>query len=178
MNTVGESCVRHEKMTPDQMLAYVKRMDAEYARISESRDQLLEDIKAIQARKEILSWEEIASAVAYPKAASDQERVGLGNPDEYKLLHQAERINKIYRSQMEELFDELENLETQIAKYQCINRCISRLDPVDKEITNLFTRKNLTFTRGAELLHMARGTIYKLQRRAVSNLTEIYNASS
>ena len=31
----------------------------------------LEEIKAIQARKEILSWDEIASAVAYPKAASE-----------------------------------------------------------------------------------------------------------
>lgn len=163
-------------MTPDQMLDYVKRMDEEYARLSQSRDQLLEDIKAIQARTEILSWDEIASAIAYPKAASDQERVGAGTPDEYKLLHQAERINKIYRSQMEELFDELENLEMQITKFQYVNRCISRLEPSDKEIITLFTRKNLTFTSAAELLHMSRGTIYKLQRRALSNLTEIYNA--
>ena len=169
--------MRHETMTPDQMLAYVKRMDEEYARLSQSRDQLLEEIKAIQARKEILSWDEIASAVAYPKAASDQERVGGGSQDEYKLLHQAERINKIYRSQMEELFDELENLEMQITKYQCVNHCISRLDPDDKEIINLFTRKNLTFTRGTELLHMARGTIYNMQKRAVTNLADIYNGN-
>ena len=175
MKTVGECYVKYEKMTPEQMLVYVKRMDEEYARLSESRDQLLKEIKAIQTRKEILSWDEIASAVAYPKAASDQERVGADNPDEYKLLHQAERINKIYRSQMEELFDELEGIETKIAKYQYVNRCISRLPPNEKEIINLFTRNNLTFTRGAELLHMARGTIYKMQRRALNCLVGIYN---
>ena len=167
--------MKHDMMTPDQMLVYVKRMDEEYARLSQSRDQLLEEIKAIQSRKEILSWDEIASAVAYPKAISDQDSVGGGNPDEYKLLHQAERINKIYRSQMEELFDELESLEMQITKYQYVNRCISHLDQNDKAIINLFTRKNLTFTRGAELLHMARGTIYKMQRTALINLARIYN---
>ena len=53
---------------------------------------------------------------------------------------------------------------------------ITRLEARDKEIINQFTRKNLTFAKGAELLHMVRSTIYKMQRRAVTRLTEIYNA--
>ena len=170
--------MKYGKMTPEQMLFYIKSMDENYDRLCQSRDSLMKEVKAIQERKEILSWDEIASAIAFPKAASDPERIGRGNPDEYKLLHQAERINQLYRSQMEELFDELESVETQITKYQYINRCITRLEARDKEIINQFTRKNLTFAKGAELLHMVRSTIYKMQRKALIRLTEIYNSEN
>ena len=170
--------MKYGKMTPEQMLFYIKTMDENYDRLCQSRDRLMNEVKAIQDRKEILSWDEIASAIAFPKASSDQERTSGGNPDEYKLLHQAERINQIYRSQMEELFDELESVETQITKYQYINRCITRLEARDKEIINQFTRKNLTFAKGAELLHMVRSTIYKMQRKALIRLTEIYNSEN
>ena len=167
--------MKYESMTKEQMLIYVRTMDENYKRFCQSRDMLLGEIKAIQDRKEILSWEEIASAVAYPKAVSDSEKLGGGNPDEYKLLHQAERINMIYRSQMEELFAELESVETQITKYQYISRCISRLDEKDKEIINKFTRKNLSFAKGTELLHMVKSTIYKMQKNAIARLAELYN---
>ena len=70
----------------------------------------------------------------------------------------------------------LDKGSTSITKYQYINRCITRLEARDTEIINQFTRKNLTFAKGAELLHMVRSTIYKMQRRAVTRLTEIYNA--
>ena len=168
--------MRHEKMTSEQMLLYVKTMDENCDRLCQSRDSLINEVKAIQARKEILSWDEIASAIVFPKAASDQERISGGNPDEYKLLHQAERINQIYRSQMEELFDELESVETQITKYKYVNRCITKLEAKEKEVIDLFTRKNITFAEGEVILHMVRSTIYKMQRKALMKLTEIYNS--
>lgn len=167
--------MKYGKMTPEQMLFYIKSMDENYDRLCQSRDSLMKEVKAIQERKEILSWDEIASAIAFPKAASDPERIGRGNPDEYKLLHQAERINQLYRSQMEELFDELESVEMQITKYQYVSRCINKLEAKDKEVINLFTRKNTTFAKGEEILHMVRSTIYKMQRKALIRLTEIYN---
>ena len=169
--------MKHETMTPEQMISYIKNMDATYGRLTLVRDRILEEVKAIQDRKEILSWEEVASAVAYPKAASDQERCSNGNPDDYKLLHQAERIQKIYRSQIEDLFTELENVETQISKYRYIDRCISFLEPNDKAFINQFTRKNLTYAQGVETFHIARSSIYKFQKLAVENLVKIYNRS-
>ena len=170
--------MKYGKMTSEQMLAYVKAMDQNYDRLRKSRDKLINEVKAIQERREILSWDEIASAIAFPKMASDQERTSGGNPDEYKLLHQAERINQIYRSQMEELFDELESVEAQITKHQYVSRCITKLEAKDKEVINLFTRKNLTFAKGEEILHMVRSTIYKMQRKALMRLTEIYNSGN
>lgn len=170
--------MNYEKMTSDQMLYYLKTMDENHKKHIQVRDRLFDEIKGMQERKEILSWEEIASAVAYPKAASDKECIGGGSPDEYKLLHQAERINTIYRSQMEELLAELESVEMQITRYQYVNRCIGRLEQRDQEIINQFTRKNLTFAKGSEILHMVRSTIYKMQKKALDNLTELYNNGS
>ena len=170
--------MKYTEMTSDQMLVYVKGMDVVYEKNVQTRNRLYDEIKGMQERKEILPWEEIASAIAYPKAASDKDHVGGGSPDEFKLLHQAERINKIYRSQMEELLTELEDVETQIARYQYVSRCITHLEAKDREIINLFTRKNLTFAKGSELFHMVRSTIYKMQKKALDHLTEIYNAGS
>ena len=143
--------MKYGKMTPEQMLFYIKSMDENYDRLCQSRDSLMKEVKAIQ------------------------ERTSGGNPDEYKLLHQEERINQLYRSQMEELFDELESVEMQITKYQYVSRCINKLEAKDKEVINLFTRKNITFAKGEEILHMVRSTIYKMQRKALIRLTEIYN---
>lgn len=170
--------MRFDKMTSEQMLFYVKSMDENYEKHVQIRDRLVQDVKGLQERKEVLSWEEIASAVAYPKTMSDTERISGGNPDEFKLFHQAERIGMIYRSQMEELFAELEYVETQIAKFQFVNRCICQMDPKDREIIEKFTRKNLTFARGEELLHMVRSNLHRVQRTAVDKLTAIYNANN
>ena len=169
--------MKQRKITFEQMLQYVKEMDADYQKLILAREKLLAEIKGIQDRREILSWDEIASAVAYPKTLPGTERISGEAPDDFKLLHQAERINTIYRSQMEELFASLENIEVQIMKYQYVNRCINLLAPKDKEIIELFTRKNLHFTKGAEIFHVVRSTLYRMQKKAVNNLTEIYNAN-
>ncbi len=168
--------MKYKKMTPEQMLFYIKRMDTDFQRYVSDRDKVLQEIKGMQERKEIISWEEIASAVAYPKPMSDTERVGGGAPDEYKLLHQAERINKIYVSQMEELFDELERLETDITKYRYVNRCMNQLSQEEKEVIEQFTRKDLSYNEAMQELHYGRTTLYKVQRRAIERLTVIYNS--
>ena len=131
--------MKYDKMSYDDMVLYIKQMDKNEEKLKTARDRILQEIKDLQDRNEILSWDEIASAVAYPKAMSDKERVGGGNPDEFKLLHQAERINQIYRSQMEELLEELETVELQLTKYKYVNRCINRLDAEDKEVIDRFT---------------------------------------
>ena len=133
------------------------------------------EIKAFQDRKVILSWDEIASAVAYPKVISDDVQVKNSNPDEYKLLHQAERISKIYISQMEEIFAELENVEMHITKHKYVSRCINALDQEDKEVIEQFVKQDLSFERGMQVFHVARSTLYKMQKRAIKNLTAIYN---
>ena len=84
--------MKYETMSAEQLLLYVRKMDANYKKLIEARSRILQEIKDMQERKEILSWDEIASAVAYPKAISDTERVNGGEPDSFKLLHQAERI--------------------------------------------------------------------------------------
>ena len=170
--------MKFDKMTPEQMLFYVKRMDENFEKHVLVRDHLVQEVRGLQERKDILSWEEIASAVAYPKTISDTERISGGNPDDFKLFHQAERIGMIYRSQMEQLFAELEYVETQIAKFQFVNRCICQMDLEDRMIIEEFTRKNLTFARGEELLHMVRSTLHRVQRNAVNKLTAIYNANN
>lgn len=170
--------MKYDKMTSEQLLIYIKTMDENREKLIVSRDRLIKETRELQERKEILSWDEIASAVAYPKAASDSEKISGGNPDDYKLLHQAERISRIYRSQMEELFEELEDVELQLTKMQFVNRCISQLEQKDKEIIDQFTRKNLSFAEGAEVLHLVRSTIYRAQKHAIDNLTVIYNANN
>ena len=78
---------------------------------------------------------------------------------------------------MEDLFTELEIVETQIARIRFVNRCINQLDPKDKEILEAFTRKNLTFVHGQEELHMGRSSIHRTQKHAIEALTELYNSS-
>ena len=167
--------MKYDTMTPDQMLAYLKLMDELEKKLIRDRERILEEIREMQERKEILSWDEIASAVAYPKAMSDRERVGGGNPDEYKLLHQAERINRIYISQMEELFAELENIEKQITKRKYVSRCISRLDEEEQEFIRKFICSDLTYEKGAELFHVSRSSLYRLQRKTLKDITQLYN---
>ena len=157
------------------MVLYIKQMDKNEEKLKTARDRILQEIKDLQDRNEILSWDEIASAVAYPKAMSDKERVGGGNPDEFKLLHQAERINQIYRSQMEELLEELETVELQLTKYKYVNRCINRLDAEDKEVIDRFTRTALSYDEGMRLFHYGRTYLYKLQKKAVDNLLKLYS---
>ena len=169
--------MRYDIMTSSQMLTFVKKMDTDLEKLARARDRLFNEVKALQEHREILTWDEIASAIAYPKAASDREWTSGGFPDEYKLLHQAERINRIYQSQMEDLFTELEIVETQIARIRFVNRCINQLDPKDKEILEAFTRKNLTFVNGQEELHMGRSSLYRAQKHAIEELTELYNTS-
>lgn len=170
--------MKYDKMSYNDMLFYIKQMDKNEEKLKTARDRILQEIKDLQDRNEILSWDEIASAVAYPKAMSDKERVGGGNPDEFKLLHQAERINQIYRSQMEELLEELENVELQITKYKYVNRCINRLDAEDKEVIDRFTRTSLSYDEGMRLFHYSRTYLYKIQKRAIDNLMIIYNCCS
>ena len=169
--------MKYGKMTPEQMLFYVKRMDANFRKYLEERDRILQEIKDMQNRKEILSWDEIASAVAYPKPMPDSDKIGGGSPDEYKLFHQAERISKIYISQMEELFEELERLETEITKYRYVNRCMNQLDPEDREVIEKFTRQAITYDDAMQVLHFGRTTLYKIQKRAIDHLTVVYNNS-
>ena len=153
---------------------YIRQMDLGIKQNQQDRERILLEIKSMKDRKEILSWEEIASAIAYPKVMADNEFTG-GNPDDFKLFHQAERIHKIYISQMEELFEELENAELQITKYKYVNRCISKLDVEAKEIIEKFVRNDLTYEKGAEIFHVSRSTLYRLQRKALGTLTDIYN---
>ena len=167
--------MKYERMTSEEMLLYVKRMDENELKLKDARSRILQEIKEMQQRKEILSWDDIASAIAYPKAMSDKEHVSGGTPDEFKLLHQAERINRIFISQMEELFEELERTELQLTQHKYINRCISRLEKEDREIIDQFVRKDMTFEKGMTEFHMARSTLYKLQKKAIENLTVIYN---
>ena len=169
--------MKQARMTEDQMQQYVRHMDADYERLQAERDKILGEIKSMQDRKEILSWEEIASAVAYPKAAADNERIGKGAPDEFKLFHQAERINRIYISQMEELFEELEAVEVQITKYRYIESCITKLDKEDRIFLKQFIRPDLTYEKGMEIFHTARSTLYRAQKRVIAILTEIYNSN-
>ena len=167
--------MKYKAMTPDQMSFYIKRMDSQYQKNIIERDAILQEIKAMHDRKEILSWEEIASAVAFPKVMSDNEKVGGGNPDEYKLLHQVERINDLYISQMSELIEEMERLETEITRYRYVIRCINRLDLEDKEVINKFTRQGITYDDAMQKLHIGRTTLYKLQKKAITHLVEMYN---
>lgn len=168
--------MKYEKMTAEQLLLYVRKMDANYKKLVETRVRILQEIKDMQDRKEILSWEEIASAVAYPKAMSDRERVNCEGPDSFKLLHQAERINKIFISQMEEVLEELESTETQITKYKYVERCIGKLDPQDKDVIERFARKDLTYEDGMDVFHIGRTTLFRMQKKAIAHLLEIYNA--
>ena len=154
--------MKYDKMSFDDMLFYLRQMHKNEEKLKTARDRILQEIKDLQDRNEILSWDEIASAVAYPKAMSDKERVGGGNPDEFKLLHQAERINQIYRSQMEELLEELEYVEKEITKQKYINRCIVMPD--------------MTFEQGMQKFHMARSSLYRMQSKAIKNLIVLYNA--
>lgn len=167
--------MKYETMTIDQMQRFVRQMDTSLPKLIEEREQILAEIKGMQDRKVILSWDEIASAVAYPKAMSEKERVSNGFSDDNKLLGQLERINKIYISQMEELCEELEAIEMKIAKNRYVDRCIGRLDNDDKEIIEGFTKKDITYEKGSREMHMTRNTMYKLQKRALTNLTKIYN---
>ena len=169
--------MKYDIMNSEQMLIYVRKMDTNFRQMTEDRERILKEIQDMQNRKEILSWDEIASAVAYPKAMSDQEHVHGGEPDSYKLLHQAERINRIYISQMEELFEELEKVEIGITQYRYINRCICRLDPESKEVIEKFTRQDITYDNAMQSFHFGRTTLYKLQKRAIDQLTSIYNES-
>ena len=170
--------MKFEKMTEDQMVLYVKKMNANFKKSMEARGRILEEIRGMQDRKEILSWEEIASAVAYPKAMSDREHVSGGEPDSFKLLHQAERINKLFISQMEGLLEELECVEMRITKYKYIERCISKLAPEDRDVIERFTRKDLTYEEGMAVFHVGRTTLYRLQKKAIDELLEFYNADA
>ena len=125
--------MKYETMTIDQMQRFVRQMDTSLPKLIEERERILAEIKGMQDRKEILSWDEIASAVAYPKAMSDKERVSNGFSDDNKLLGQLERINKIYISQMEELCEELETVEMKVAQIRYVNRCIGRLPHDERE---------------------------------------------
>ena len=167
--------MKYETMTFDQMQRFVRQMDTSLPKLTEERERILAEIKGMQDRKEILSWDEIASAVAYPKAMSDKERISSGFSDDNKLLGQLERINKIYISQMEELCEELEAVEIKIAQNRYVDRCIGRLDHDDKEILEGFTKKDITYERGAREMHMTRNTLYKLQKRALENLIKVYS---
>jgi len=168
--------VTYNKMTAGQMSDYVKTMHTSIKRLLKERERILQEIKDMQQRKEILSWNEIASTVAYPKAMPDQERAAGGNPDSFKLLHQAERINKIYISQMEELFDELEIIETEITKHKYVSRCISKLEKEDRDIIERFVCNDMTYERGAEMFHTSRSSFYRQLKRALGTLTTIYNS--
>ena len=170
--------MKQKKMTADEMQQYVRRMDADYENLRTERDKILEEIKSMQDRKEILSWDEVASAVAYPKTAADTEWTGKGMPDSFKLLHQAERINKIYVSQMEDMFEELETVEVQIAKYRYIVSCIAKLDKEDRIFLDEFIRPGLTYGKGMDIYHTARSTLYRTQKRVIAKLTEIYNGNA
>ena len=170
--------MKYDKMTPEQMAAYVRRMDEGHKKLLEERERILQEVRKMQERKEILSWEEIAAAIAYPKAMPDREHVSGGNPDEFKLLRQAEKINKIYISQMEELFEELESVEMQIIKHKYVSRCISRLGVEEKDIIERFIRSDMTYEKGSNLLHTSRSSLYRLQKKALAALTEMYNTSS
>ena len=168
--------MKYETMTIDQMQRFVRQMDTSLPKLIEERERILAEIKGMQDRKVILSWEEIASAVAYPKAMSDKERVSNGFSDDNKLLGQLERINKIYISQMEELCEELETVEMKVAQIRYVNRCIGRLPHDEREIIEAFTRKDITYERASRDLHMTRNTLYKLQKRALEMLIRIYNS--
>ena len=167
--------MKYETMSAEQLLLYVRKMDANYKKLIEARSRILQEIKDMQERKEILSWDEIASAVAYPKVISDKERVSGGEPDSFKLLHQAERINRIFISQMEEVLEELESTETQITKYKFVERCIGKLDPDDKDVIERFTRKDLTYEDGMDIFHIGRTTLYRMQKKAMAHLLVVYN---
>ena len=168
--------MKYDKMSFDDMLFYLRQMHKNEEKLKTARDRILQEIKDLQDRNEILSWDEIASAVAYPKAMSDKERVGGGNPDEFKLLHQAERINQIYRSQMEELLEELEYVEKEITKQKYINRCIMKLNKDDRDIIDRFVKPDMTFEQGMQKFHMARSSLYRMQSKAIKNLIVLYNA--
>ncbi len=170
--------MKYETMTIDQMQRFVRQMDTSLPKLIEERERILAEIKGMQDRKEILSWDEIASAVAYPKAMSDKERVSNCFSDDNKLLGQLERINKIYISQMEELCEELEDVEMKVAQIRYVNRCIGRLPHDEREIIEVFTRKDITYERATRDLHMTRNTLYKLQKRALEMLIELYNSHS
>ena len=43
------------------------------------------------------------------------------------------------------------------------------------ETLNGFTKKDITYEKGSREMHMTRNTMYKLQKRALTNLTKIYN---
>ena len=167
--------MKFETMTFDTMLCYVRKMDENYRNSVKDRDRILQEIMDMRNRKEILSWEEIASAVAYPKAMSDQERISGGDPDSFKLFHQAERINKVFVSQMEGLLEELERTEIQITKFRFVGRCINRLDPEDREVIERFTRKDIPYEDGMDIFHVGRTTLYRLQKKAIDNLLDIYH---
>ena len=169
--------MKYETMTVNSMQRFVKRMDETLPRLIAERERIIEEIKGMQDRKEILSWDEIASAVAYPKAMPDKERISGGNADDNKLLGQLDQINRIYLSQMEELCEELAAVEIRIAQTRYVNRCIGRLEEADREIIESFTRKDLTYERGSQGMHMARNTLYKVQKRALERLVNIYNSS-
>lgn len=167
--------MKYEKMTPEQMSDYVRRMDDLIIRLKLEQERILTEVGEMKKRKGILSWDEIASAVAYPKTLSDRERTDGENPDEFKLFHQAERINRIYISQMEDLLIELEGVETQITKYKYVSHCISMLSREDKEVIDKFLRHDMTFENGARVFHTSRSSLYRQQKKALEMLTSLYN---
>lgn len=167
--------MKYDAMTTEQMQEFVRRMDKSFSKLTADRQRILSEIKGMQDRNEILSWEEIASGIAYPKAMSDKERISGGNVDNDKLLGQLEKINKIYMFQMEGLFEELAVVETKIAKIGFVNRCIGRLEDADKRIIEEFTRKDITYESASQEMHMTRNTIYKLQKKALEKLVGIYS---
>ena len=169
--------LKHAAKTQTQMAAYVRQMDERIRQLTQNRERILQEIKEMQERREILSWDEIAAAVAYPKETSDQERTNGGSPDGYKLLHQAERINKIYISQMEDLFAELEDVELQISEDKNVSRCISRLSKEDKDIIEKFVRPDLTYEKGAYIFHTSRSSLYRQQKSVIEKLTALYNSN-
>ena len=78
--------------------------------------------------------------------------------------------------EIEEIFAELENIETQITKNKYVNRCINILNQEDKEIIEQFIKPDVSFDRGMQMFHMARSTLYKMQKQAVDRaLKWVYN---
>ena len=145
--------MKHAAKTQTQMAAYVRQMDERIRQLTQNRERILQEIKEMQ------------------------ERTNGGSPDGYKLLHQAERINKIYISQMEDLFAELEDVELQISEYKYVSRCISRLSKEDKDIIEKFVRPDLTYEKGAYIFHTSRSSLYRQQKSVIEKLTALYNSN-
>ena len=162
--------MRIEIRTPKQLKRFLKEMDQRYSSLIEVRDGIYQEIKKLKEQREILSWDEIAEAIAYPKASPDPEKVGGGSFGSDHIFFQMEKIQEVFRSQMEDLLEELEDVEAEISKIRCLRRYIYCLPVDDRKLVETYLMTDDTSRKAAAELGMSRSKLFYDSDRIIDRL--------